>query len=671
MERLFRPRTVAVIGGGAWCENVVQRCRDMSFAGPIWPVHPKRASIGGVPAFVRLEDLPTAPDACFIGVNRLVTVQAVRLLSEMGAGGAVCFASGYSEAREEMADGADLQAALLAAAGDMPILGPNCYGFINYLDGALLWPDQHGGKRVDRGVAILTQSSNIAINLTMQTRGLPLAFVVTVGNQAQTGMAEIGQVLLRDQRVTALGLHIEGIGDLRAFEALAATARDLGKRIVALKAGRSEQARTAAISHTASLVGSEAGAQAFLARLGVAQVRSLTELLEALKLLHVTGPLASNRIASASCSGGEASLMADAGQGRGVEFSPLNPTQKRDLRAVLGPKVALANPLDYHTYIWGNEAAQTRAFSALMDPSLALGCLVLDFPRPDNCISDDWDAVLRAAKATQDARGVPMALVSSLPETLPEPVCEAMVAQGVAPLCGLSDAIAAIEVAALQPPAVSAPVLLPEPVEYTCVSTEEAAKSALARFGLTVPASRHVSGADVAKAAVDIGFPVVLKGVGLAHKTEAGAVALNLTSAGAVRDAADAMPGGAFLLEEMVTDGVAELLVGVVLDPAHGYVLTLAAGGVLTEVMADSVTMLLPVTPAEIEAALMRLRYAPVLTGYRGARAVDMKAVVNAVLAVQDYVIAHQGRVAEVEVNPLICTPVAAIAADALIRARE
>ena len=671
MERLFRPQSVAVIGGGAWCENVVKRCREMGFDGPIWPVHPRRDSVGGMRAFARLEDLPAAPDACFIGVNRQVTIEAVRLLAAMGAGGAVCFASGFAEAREEMADGADMQAALLDAAGEMPILGPNCYGFINYLDGALLWPDQHGGRRVDRGVAILTQSSNIAINLTMQTRGLPIAFIVTVGNQAQTGMAEIGQTMLHDPRVTALGLHIEGIGDLRAFETLAATARSLGKRIVAIKAGRSEQARAATISHTASLAGSDAGARAFLARLGVARVGSLTEMLEALKLLHVAGPLASNRIASASCSGGEASLMADAVDGRGVAFPALNAAQKRDLRAVLGPKVALANPLDYHTYIWGNEAAQTATFSAMMDPGLALGCLVLDFPRADRCSSDDWDAVLRAAKATQDARGVPMALVATLPETLPEPICEAMVAEGVTPLCGLSDAVAAIEAAALDLPAPAAPVLLPEPVENASVLTEEAAKSALATYGLRVPKFRHAHAGDVGKAAADLGFPVVVKGIGLAHKTEAGAVALNLTSAQAVRAATAAMPGQEFLIEEMIAGGVAELLVGVMLDPAHGYVMTLAAGGVLTELMADSATMLVPVTGAEVEAALMRLRCAPLLSGYRGGRPADIKAVVHAVLAVQDYVIAHQGRVAEVEVNPLICTPDAAIAADALIRGKE
>ena len=672
ISRLFRPRSIAVIGGGAWCDSVVRRCREMGFDGPIWPVHPTKDAVGGQPTVPRLEDLPAPPDACFIGVNRQATVAAARILSGMGAGGAVCFASGFSEARQELTDGADLQDALLEAAGEMPILGPNCYGFINYLDGALLWPDQHGGKRVETGIAIVTQSSNIALNLTMQTRGLPIAYVVTVGNQAQVGLAGIGEALLSDPRVTALGLHIEGIGDLRAFEALAATARGLGKRIVALKSGASEQARAAAVSHTASLTGSDAGGRAFLARLGIGQVASLTGMLEALKLLHVAGPLRSNRIASLSCSGGEASLMADSAVGRGVEFPPLSEAQKTGLRAALGPKVALANPLDYHTYIWGDEAAQTVAFTAMMDPSLALGCLVLDFPRPDKCSYDDWLATCRAVKAAGEASGVPMALVSTLPETLPEAICKQMVAQGVTPLCGLTDALTAIEIAGQELPDPAAPIFLPQPVTRPVLRTEAEAKAALARHGLRVPASgRARTAKDAASIAARIGFPVVLKGEGIAHKTESGAVKLGLTHPDAVAEAAREMAAPSYLVEEMITGTLAELLIGVVLDPAHGYVLTLAAGGVWTELMNDSISLLLPVEGPEIEMALDQLGCAALLKGYRGARPVDLQAVVKAVLAVQDYVMTRGARVEEIEINPLICTADAAIAVDALIRGEE
>ncbi|MEM9141034.1 MAG: CoA-binding protein, partial [Pseudomonadota bacterium] len=246
LSRLLRPKSIAVVGGG-WGLAVVEQCQKMAFDGAVWPVHPTRDQIHGLPCYRSVDALPEAPDAVFVGVNRHATIETVRALAARGAGGAVCFASGFAEAEDDRAAGADLQAALLAAAGDMPILGPNCYGLINYVDGALLWPDQHGGARVDGGVALLTQSSNMLINLTMQRRSLPVAYCLTAGNQAQTGLAEIGLAMLEDPRVSALGLHIEGVGDVRAFEAMAMRARALGKPIVAMKVGRSEQAQAATI----------------------------------------------------------------------------------------------------------------------------------------------------------------------------------------------------------------------------------------------------------------------------------------------------------------------------------------------------------------------------------------------------------------------------------------
>ena len=231
LTRLLRPRSIAVLGSG-WAANVVAQCRAMGFDGAIWPVHPSRKAMAGIPCHRDLHALPAAPDATFIGVNRHATVDIVAELAAMGAGGAVCFAAGWREAGE-----GGLQERLVQVAGDMPVLGPNCYGLINYLDGALLWPDQHGGRRVGRGVAILSQSSNIALNLTMQTRGLPIAYVACLGNAAQIGLAELAAAVLADDRVTALGLCIEGVGDAAAFAAVAEAARVAGKGIVAVKSG--------------------------------------------------------------------------------------------------------------------------------------------------------------------------------------------------------------------------------------------------------------------------------------------------------------------------------------------------------------------------------------------------------------------------------------------------
>lgn len=668
-DRLLRPRAILVVGGGTWGAEVLRQCQKIGFLGDLWVLHPTKDEIAGLKPYRKLADLPHAPDAVYIGVNRHATIEIVRDLHAVGAGGAICFASGFQEAVQEDAAAADLQTALLEAAGDMPIIGPNCYGYLNYLDGVAMWPDQHGGVTVDGGVALITQSSNIAINLTMQRRGLPIAYVITVGNQAQTTFAEIGLALLDDPRVTVLGLHIEGIGDLRGFENLARKAHEKGKPIVALKVGRSAQARAATVSHTAALAGSDVGAKALFARLGVGQVETLSGFLETLKLLHVVGPLPSNNVVSMSCSGGEASLMADAAHGSPATYPPLSDAQTNALRAVLGPMVALANPLDYHTYIWGDVSAMAATFGAMMDARMALGLVVLDFPRGDRCSMAAWEPVIAAVADAQEASGKPVAMLSSLVENMPDDVAQDLVARGIVPFCGIPEAIEAISVAAAIGQAVppAGDLLLPvkTPAEVLTLGEAEA-KDALATYGLTVPRSCKAESMDaVTDAAARVGYPVVLKGEGFAHKTEAAALALDLATPEAVMAAASAMPVTSFLVEEMVAGGLTELLIGVVSDPAHGYVLTLAAGGVMTELMDDRVSLLLPVDPPMVRSALGRLRVFPVLQGYRGKTGADIAAIIDAVMAVQAYVTAHRPQ--EVEVNPLICREDGAIAADALI----
>ena len=173
LQRLFSPRHIAVFGGASAAE-AIRQCRALGFGGQIWPVHPTRSSVEGLACYPNVAALPDAPDASFVAVPAAATVEVVRALAARGAGGAICYASGFAEVGGE---GIALQKALVEAAGDMALVGPNCYGMLNYLDGVALWPDQHGGQRVQRGVAIVTQSGNIGLNLTMQRRGLPLAYL--------------------------------------------------------------------------------------------------------------------------------------------------------------------------------------------------------------------------------------------------------------------------------------------------------------------------------------------------------------------------------------------------------------------------------------------------------------------------------------------------------------
>ena len=705
LERLLRPKSICVVGGGGFGTNVVRQTLKMRFPGDVWVVHPTRDMVEGVRAYKSISDLPGAPDAVFIGVNRNLTIDVVRQLRERGAGGAVCFAAGFLETGSYDADGANLQEALIDAAGDMPVIGPNCYGLINYADGALLWPDQHGGKRLapgERGAAIITQSSNIACNLTMQARGLPVAYLMTAGNQAQTGLSEMALGLIEDERVSCLGLHIEGFDSAAGFERLAARARELRKPIVAMKVGKSEQARAATVSHTASLAGSDAASSAFLKRIGIPRVETIPSFLEALKLLHGIGSLEGNTLSSMSCSGGEASVMADTAEGRGVRFPAMTEDHKTRVQAALGPLVAVANPLDYNTYIWNNEPAMTAAFTAMASGGFDLNMLVLDFPRTDRCSDADWWPTVNAFEAALKANGAKGAIVASMGENLSEAHAEELFRRGIVPLLGIAEAMDAIEAALMVGRAWRAaptsplrgevapqgagggdldgkrekhptPALRADPPpqgEGGSQPDEASAKSLLAAVGLPVPQGRRATNPNEAVAAAEtLGYPVALKALGVAHKSEAGAVTLNLRDADAVRAAAEGMAGlGAGLyVERMVTGGIAELIVGITRDPLFGPVMTVGTGGVLVELLKDSATLLLPSSRADIEAALRSLKMFPLLDGYRGRPKADVGAAIDAIAEIADFALANAGRLEELDVNPLIVCEQGAWVADALM----
>ena len=681
LNRLLNPRSIVVIGGKE-AERVIEQCDKFGFDGEIWPVHPKREAMHGRPCLRSLDELPSAPDAAYVAVNRERSIDMVRQLAALGAGGAVCYAAGFAEAEGEKDGSANLQHQLVEAAGDMPILGPNCYGLINALEGVALWPDQHGATRCDgSGVAIIAQSSNIAINLTMQKRGLPIAAVMTVGNQAQQGLSKLGLGWLEDERVTAVGLYVEGLDDVAAFERMARRARELRKPVIILKVGRSEQAQAAAMTHTASLAGSDAAHDALFDRLGIARVDTLEAFLETLKLLHVGGVVRGNEILSMSCSGGEASLMADAAvaNGRSVTYRPFTADQTAQLKDVLGDIVTIANPLDYNTFIWGDWPAMEEMFTRALSADFDLAVLVNDYPRGDRCDDADWanalDCFIKAVKAT----GARAANVASLAEAMPENYAQRLIENDIAPLCGLDNAIIAAEAAAKIAAAWERPAApdllgpLPE-AKQTVMLDEAQSKAELAAAGLVVPKSVVVEDmADLERAFAELDFPLAIKVLGIAHKTEMQAVELGLNS---TADAVLAMQrlarlGDRFLVEEMADKPLAELLVGVTRDPVCGLVLTLGAGGVLTELLEDTASLLLPVTEADVREALAGLKIGRLLDGYRSSDAADIDALIANILCIANYAADNADDLEELDVNPLFATQFGSAAVDALIVKRK
>ena len=662
LRRLLAPRSIAVVGG-APAERVVRQCLRLGFDGPIWPVHPKRADLAGVPCLPSLDDLPGVPDAVFLGVNRNATIDAMRTISRIGAGGAVCYGSGFAETGDE-----HLQDALLDAAGDVPFFGPNCYGYVNTFDRVALWPDEHGMARHDRGAAIVSQSGNVAVNLTFQQRGLRLGSMITVGNQASLGTEDAIAALLDDPRITAIGLFLEAVRDAQQFATVAMRAREQGVPIVALQTGRSEAGAVIANSHTGSMAGRAAAYDALFARYGVATVRTPAELLETLKVLDTDGPLRGRRVVSLSCSGGEASLVADRSEGTALRFEPFTPAQTTAIEATLTELVSVSNPFDYHTFMWGDRAAMAATFTAVMDGPQDATMLVLDAPpSPDNDPSS-WYVAADALADAADATGRRGVVVATLAECINEPFRAHISARGLTPLLGLSEALTALDAAASLGVPVRAtphsPVVAPG---ATHLVDEATAKQHLRTLGVSVPEGVVVPADGVLGAAAVIGYPITLKALGHAHKSEAGAVKVGLRDPDALAAAVAAMPAtpAGFLVERTVTDVVAEVLVTVRRDAPIGWLVTLGFGGVMTELWSDVAHLLAPVTPAQVEAALMSLRSARLLTGFRGRPAADLAALTDLVVRLTDAVVGTD--VVEVELNPVLVGASGATAVDALL----
>jgi acetyl-CoA synthetase len=683
LQRLLHPRSIAFIGGSE-CAIALERTQALGFEGRIWAVNPRRPQLGGVPTIPSITDIDGSPDAAFIALPRALTPEAVAALRALGCGGAVIYAAGFAETGD-----LDRQRALLEAADGMPLLGPNCYGFINTTARVALWPDEHALSPVERGVALVTQSGNIGCNLTMMQRGLPIAALLTLGNQADVDIAAAVDAFAQDPRITAIGLHIEGLRDPQAFAAAAARAQAAGKPVVALKTGRSPQGARIALSHTASMAGEDRICEALFERYGVARVPTLSALVETLKLLHFGGPITGRRLVSLSCSGGEAALVADLAPAHGLSFPPFSEAAARGVAATLNDLVHIDNPLDYHTFIWNQREALENTFAAAMAGGFDTALLILDTPTHPAMKPDSWLVTARAWAAAQRRVGARAVVVATLPEGMPPRLADELGAAGIAPLIGIEDALSALAAAAAIGERYARPVAaLPWPTGPTSrampddglnaattgrVVRESEAKALLARYGLVVPMTAECALADAPQVAARIGFPVVLKisDDAIAHKSDVGGVALGLRSADEVTAAAGRMValGDRVLVEQMVGGAVAELIVGVVRDPQFGFALLIGAGGVLAELITDSVTLLLPATHEDIERAVKRLRVWTLIEGHRGRKG-DPDSVLRAIEAIADFAEAHRDDLLELDVNPLLVLPDRAVAVDALIKTR-
>ncbi|MFL2459567.1 MAG: acetate--CoA ligase family protein [Candidatus Pseudothioglobus sp.] len=676
LHRLISPKSIAVVGNRG-ANFAIRESLKLGYSHQIWAVHPYLESLEGIKCFKDIKDLPEVPDATFIAVNAESAIEVVSDLKSMGGGGAVLYASGFGEVG---AEGLMRNQQLVKAASGMPLIGPNCYGFINSLDGIALWPDVHGCEPVSEGVAIITQSGNIGLNMTMQSSGLPIAYMFTLGNQTNTNIADIIHAMLDDSRVNAIGLHIEGISDIKSFDIAAKRALMMKIPIITIKSGKTKASAKIALSHTSSLTGSDELYNALFERLGIARVETVPEFLETLKLINVLGVIEHGGVASMSCSGGEAGMMADLIDGLEINFPSLTSSHKAKVKQTLNDYVEVDNPLDYHTFIWGDRKRTSECFSAMMSGQFAATMLLLDWPKSKESEQKDWDATLFALSDALSGTSEKAIVLASMADCMPKRIIEECLSLGIAPMVGLDVCLKALNHSYKIGRAFSSnssPDLevLRNSSEHKSKQqlTEYQGKQLLKKYGVTIPMGCLVENVTEAiKAAEEISFPVTLKvsGAKLAHKTELNGVRLNIQNVKTLKEACDDLfkISPELLIEKMIESPICELIIGMDYDPTFGKHIIVGGGGVYVELLQDSSVLILPVSREDIRQALSNLKVFKLLEGYRGGMKGDIEAVIDSVMSVIELI--RTNAVEELDINPLLVLKGSdgVVAADTLIK---
>ncbi|HLR62388.1 MAG TPA: acetate--CoA ligase family protein [Lentibacillus sp.] len=685
LKRMLKPRHIVFIGNKNIVRYGVQNCEKMGFQGRIYAVNKTEVEIEGVRCYKSINELPLVPDAAFIAIRGDRAIDVIRELRTMGVFGCVCYAAGFSEIGNNQ-----LHKDLIEASGDMALVGPNCYGIINFLDQVPLWPDRYGSQPTDKGVAIISQSGNLSFNMTMNDRSLPLAYTLSIGNQTVLDIADYMMVMCDDPRVTAIGLHIEGLADLEKFILAAKTALERGVPVVAFKTGVSEIGSQLTMSHTSSLAGSDDLYKALFKRLNICRVDSLSGFLETLKLFSVAGSLKGRKLGVLTVSGGESAITADVAAENEFSLPSLNAEQREQLESQLTTFEHVSNPLDYNMSIWGDEEKLIKCFTTFMRGQFHTTLLILDFLDMDKEDIQPWliaiNSFIHACKQNQ----MRALVISVLPEGLPAQFRKKLISNGITPLQGMTDAFIAITAVTEYNERkkrnfpISTNLLVPKDQlqkNRSIVLDEWQGKQELHSFGLKIPFGKIVSYKDNHLINKDMNGPFVIKGIStkLIHKTDVGAVKLNLQTEEEVRLALLQMhrdlagqigEGMQFLVEEMMPGAVAELNLGIKRDDQFGLALVISMGGELVNLVNDSVPILLPASREEILEALYSLKGIKLLKGFRGRPKGDIEAVVKAAESVAKYAEANRNNIFEMDINPLLVFPEGqgAVAVDAFIR---
>ena len=705
---LLAPRSVAVVGAterpGAYGDTVVRNLDGAGFPGDVFGVNPGRETVHGHPCFPSLLDLPEPVDAVVIAVPAAAVPDAVRDAIEAGCGGAVVVSAGFGETAA--GEGLEAELATLARDASFPVCGPNGNGVIALRHRAPLWGDSVPSGLAPGGVAMISQSGNVAVNAIGSRRGIGFHTIVSTGNQAVLDTGDwLGAVAeLEGVRSVALFQETDGDGATLAESLAACAEREIGVAI--LKVGSSRAGQAAAAAHTGAIARDQRVFRALVEEAGAAWVSDPHELLEVARVLAEprARPRGEGGAAVLTCSGGDSGIAADRAEAIGLGFPDLAPPTLDRLAQLLPDAVTPANPLDYTSLIWDETDLLAQVVETVgADPGVNQLLLFHDHPqdlRREH--RSGWDAVRRALVEGAARSGTPSILASTLPDLVDPAARDELARAGVPAVGGIPAALAAVEASQGRAGDATGRAARLRSIAGTARGHsirgggdgawlgEHRAKSMLRSAGIRVPDS-HVAStpAGCLEAAAALEFPLALKlsAPTIRHKSELGAVRLGIRDEAELAEAArdlmavagqlhldgglageEAGPPPLFLVEEMAGGEGVEMIVTARSDAVVPS-LTIGLGGIWAEQLSDAVVLPLPVEPGLVRDALSRLRGHAVLAGHRGTPGADLDGLAEFASRVAHLLVGHRDpdgrRFDLIELNPVLAGRDATIALDA------
>ena len=681
LNKLLKPTSVAVIGasekegfGGDVCRNILSYVEDRSH---VYFIHPKRDSVFRVPCYKSISDVPENVDLMVICTSQKTVIPLLQEGAKKGVGGAVVFASGYGEVGT--AEGKQNEAELIAAAKelDIAVMGPNCAGFVNYIDNVQAFAFISAKRDRKGSVGVVSQSGQLCLSM-MDDPGMRFSYNISAGNGKIVQMEDYMDFLVDDEDTKVVSIYIEGVKNADKFAAVLKKAAEKRKPVVILKAGRSAKGGAIAASHTGSLSGSDASFDAVLKKFGAIRVDDLEELIAMSLMLSTMKRMPEKAtFASMNLSGGETGICADVGSLNGIEYPDFTEETLKKLKEQLPSYASPNNPLDMTASLSYDADLYAGALRTVMDdPNIGMVLIgyTLLLEIADPCIHYMYKGI---EKVVQEKGGnckpiamIPFAENTRNPEyqeklfqigvpVLPPPVYAFKLLRHLADFIAYEPETKTLELAVGHPKS-----------EETQALSEHESKQELKVYGVPVPDEVIVtSKEEAAQFAKNHPDPLVMKveSADILHKSDVGGVKLNVCGPEAAEKAyeeimesvtakrPDAHING--ILTVPMLDAGVEIIIGVNNDPQFGPMIMVGMGGVFVEVFKDVALYPAPLKEEEALEMLKSLKSFKLLNGYRGTEKCDIKALCQTIVAISNYAQTNKDVLKELDINPLFVYP--------------